>query len=207
MSDLLYKHFELKDISDKNRTSTGIISSDHVDRDDEVVDQTSLMVHATTWVRRGGPVLLQHDWTAGVAGRALRVWQDTVKDGLRDITRTWAEIKYGEGYKLDTSGGISVDDVWEQVRQRMLSAHSIGFRAKREPFATGSTTMRLIVTDMMECSVVSVPANPEALVAMAKNLKTMAERARAPRDDAAAHLMAQVALADLEIRRAAGWGQ
>lgn len=114
------------------------------------------------------------------------------------VVGRWADVRVkGDQLlgKLDLAdGGTSplVDTVRSLVRQKILRAVSVGFRAiKKEKLTEQSDDyfgpFRFTKTELMECSLVSVPANPNAL-ALAKDFprELIAEifRKPAPEDEA-----------------------
>lgn len=175
MEQIRYLEVEIKAADDGKRESVGIVSSDAPDRENDIVDAETFFAAMKVFIPRSGVVVLQHDWEAGSVGRVLETWQDTIETLGRTVTRTWGRIVYGKDYDLSIFGRpYGVNNVWEQVRQGMLRTHSCAFRARRAETGTVArgqeSFTRLLVSDIMEVSVVTVPANPDAVIASAKAL-------------------------------------
>ncbi|SEM53901.1 prohead peptidase. Unknown type peptidase. MEROPS family U35 [Sphingomonas gellani] len=94
----------------------------------------------------------------------------------------WKNVRVENGALLGEleflNAGLSprVDEIRAFVESRMLRAVSVGFRGlKAEPIANGG--LRYTESELVECSVVSIPANPNALqVAKSLNLSRDAQR-------------------------------
>lgn len=78
-----------------------------------------------------------------------------------------------------TAGVARADEVWKLIRDGALTAVSIGFRSlKHTPLPTGG--LRFDSWEWDELSVVSVPAQPDAKIAIAKCLVRGGESIRIP---------------------------
>jgi hypothetical protein len=85
-----------------------------------------------------------------------------------------------------------VDEAWQMVRYKLITAVSIGFRALEYAFIEGGG-IRFIETEVMELSLVPVPAQPDAVIASFKSADPAAREA----------LIKQIQSADQAARRAA----
>jgi hypothetical protein len=129
-----------------------VLSTGEVDRQGDRVDQKSMRAALTTFMKRSGVVVWNHDWQAGGIGRVVE--HDTQGD------KTLVRIRYGKGYAL--AGGLTVDDIWAQIDQGIVRTHSHAFSCDRSPVAGKSNEFDCFVKDMFEVSVVIVPANANA---------------------------------------------
>lgn len=157
------------------RITVGLMTVGSVDSDGEIVDQQSAALAMPAYMKAGGPVLLNHD-SGGAPGRCIEYelvhrvgvgWMPTTKPEETDAIRVTTE--YGRGYKFPTLwyGQVSVDDVWEQVRQRMMATHSIGFKGwRKSDHETAEEAPRVFVDRIFEYSVVVVPMQQEAAMAV-----------------------------------------
>jgi HK97 family phage prohead protease len=138
-----------------SRTVVAIISTDAVDRDGEVVLPQGMRRKAF----QGNPVVFtNHDYFSLPIGKAL--W---VKAEPRRVL-----AKYQVSDKTPEAR-----EVWDLLRDGVLQAHSIGFVSHTASAPTAEeisarpdwSTARLVHRDweLLEFSVVGVPANPEAL--------------------------------------------
>ena len=155
------------------RTIYGKASSAAVDRQNTVVDQKSLSKALRTYIRNNGKLFYNHNWAVPI-GRAVsgKVLEDgayikaVIGRGFPVPVRSMAGVFDGSAITMN------VDDIWNLIQQRLASSFSIGFRADEEPGEIGKegkrAPARLLVTDLIETSVVSIPANPEAEFAVTK---------------------------------------
>lgn len=161
IEDLLKQCVQVKDVDRKSRRIKGFISTEEEDRDNEAVVEDSLAgampramkVMSVVYLHQyGGAIGHPEEWSRGVDERGFK--------GIQCVT------KLGTGYQIPTFFGMyGVDDIFAQVEQGHLRAHSIGFRAKRELPEEGSKDpVRLHVTDLYEYSLVVVPSNRGAVI-------------------------------------------
>lgn len=131
-----------------SRTVTGWASRAEIDRMGDIVEPRS-----GRW-KLPLPLLLGHDHRS-IVGSVTQVHASN--DGLR------IEAHIVSGTKL-------ADEAWQLVRQGALDSFSIGFRGiEREPIASG---WRYTAWELLEVSLVAVPAVPSAKVTGHGNAKT-----------------------------------
>jgi len=143
--------------------STFLASTDVEDRYEDIVAQNSWLLKNY----RANPVILtDHRWTAGaVVGRATRLEVVDV-DGRAG----------GKGLEIDIEWDIDDEDaakVAGKVERGFLNAVSVGFRSgkwtlrnklpKEHPYYADSYGYVLEDNELLEVSVVAIPANQEAL--------------------------------------------
>ncbi len=142
---------EVKMIDDERRSVGFTISTGQVDRMGDVIDPMGWQLDE---FRKNPVVLWGHDSGALPVGRATRVW---IEDG-----KLKAEAQF-------TPAGMARfnDTVYEMVKAGFLNATSVGFRPLK--YALSEDPQRRYGIDfkeqeLLEFSVVSVPANPGALI-------------------------------------------
>lgn len=166
------------EVDRKGRSTVGLVSTDGQDRDQDVLDQESMGKAMELFVERSGIVVYMHDWGGGV-GRVTDMSRTKLSGGK---TGTLVKVRYGEGYSIPTKWGtLAVDDVWAQVEQGILRTHSHAFNAVPEDpelmqvgASKDKTPRRLLVTDVFEVSLVTVPANADAVFEVTKALASEA---------------------------------
>lgn len=112
------------------------------------------------------PMLLDHGMSAG--GSVIGVWDALSEDGTG---------LYAKGRLIDTTAG---NDAYVAMKEGALTGMSIGYRATEFELRArpDDPKRRLKSVDLVELSVVAVPANPKARVAAVKSW--LAEALEAP---------------------------
>lgn len=143
---MLYTKGQVKDLDGENFTA--VASSEVLDRQGEVIEQTG-------WALKNykdNPILLfMHDHTKPI-GKATRVWIDKTVNQLKFKGVLSDATEYGRAAKQLMSEGI-------------LSTFSVGFQTLE---MDGN---RITKAELHEISLVSVPANPQARLQVAKSLE------------------------------------
>lgn len=134
---------------------TFVLSDGTVDRYGDVVDAKGWQLD---WFRKNPIALFGHNHDFPI-GR----WEDVRVEGGKLLAKL----------KLAAEGTSSrIDEIRGLIEQGILKAVSVGFKAiESEPYGRG---IRFIRQDLLECSIVGVPANPAAL-AVAKSLHVSPE--------------------------------
>lgn len=146
------------------REAVFVASSTAVDRVGDIVEQNWDLRH----FRKNPVFLYQHQHRALPIGKVKRVWT------ADDKTKTYARVEAPER-GLDEFA----DKVWAFLKAGLLNAVSVGFNPIDDPepiedrrgFISG---FRFPRNELMELSLVSVPANQEALV-VARSMVSEAE--------------------------------
>jgi HK97 family phage major capsid protein/HK97 family phage prohead protease len=130
---------------------------------DDTVDRMGDVIEAQGWaldrIKSPPPVLFNHDKNQMVGS-----WTDIRKDGNRLVGRiVWTNSKWP-----------AAQYVRDLVREGHLRTVSVGFRPlERQPLSKEANKefgpFRFTRSELLECSLVSVPANPNA-IAIAKSL-------------------------------------
>ncbi len=138
----------------------GTASTDRVDRMKTFVNQESLGKAAKKYDKQNGKIFYNHNWMIP-AGKRIAV------EARDDRLMLAAEV--GRDYDLilkegpfDSGVRYPVNDVWKLIEQGNVTSYSVAFNAKEiEPEDEGGP-IELMVTDLFEISLVSIPANPDA---------------------------------------------
>ena len=149
----LFINDTIKSIDEKARTAEYIISSDEVDRMGEIVEQSWQLDN----YKKNPIVLWGHNPDAfdNVLGKCIEL--ETKKDGARTVTV--AKVQFAEE---GTSRGV--DTVWKLVKQGILKTVSVGFIPHKFQPADGDTKNdTLSDNELLEFSIVPIPANPNAV--------------------------------------------
>lgn len=139
-------------VNEKDRTAQFIISDDQVDRMDEIVEQSW-----DTENYKNNPIVLwghNPDEPENVLGTSLGL--ETEK-GDDDVTRTKSTVKFS-----DEGINPKADMVFNQVKAGILRTVSVGFIPKT--FKTSDDDKDVLAdNELLEFSIVPIPANPRAV--------------------------------------------
>lgn len=138
-----------------DRTFSATISTADVDREN---DRVGTEGWDTREFEKNGPVLFAHRHDAPV-GRAISVAWDAVRRRLR---ATWRFMDPGT-FEL-------ADAVRRMVETGFLKATSVSFRPLERPVRNEHGGLDWPRVELLEFSIVAVPANPAAVIARAKSL-------------------------------------
>lgn len=162
MNNRAYSLIECKEFDDGERVIRGLATSPKADRVGDSVDPFGVEVANNI------PLFLYHDSTK-VVGRAM-LGKPTAKG-----------IPFEARLPKITEPGLlkdRVDEAWAMVRSGLITAVSIGFRVLEgavERLKDGG--LRFNKTEILELSLVPVPAHPDALISGFKAMDAAAQRA------------------------------
>lgn len=161
MNKRAYSLIECKEFDDGERVLTGLATSPKIDRMGDSIDPFGVTAAADI------PMFLYHDSTKTV-GR-VRLGKPTAK-GIPFEARI---------AKISTAGALKdrVDEAWDLVRTGLITAVSVGFRViddAYEQIKGGGILFKK--TEVLELSLVPVPAHPDALISGWKSMATDAQR-------------------------------
>lgn len=136
--------------ADDGKAVSFVISTATVDR---MGDTVNLDGWRTDSFNRNPVVLWAHDHFSPPIGRATKVWKE---GGALRASMTFASSGFAQAIKT-------------HVKERTLTAKSVGFRPlkwsfSKDPERAGGIDFH--EQELLEFSIVSVPANPDALVSM-----------------------------------------
>lgn len=150
-----YALLHVKAVDDSRRLIRGTATTPTPDRSGDIVDPLGAIFP------RELPLLLHHDVKQPVG---LARFAKPTKHGI-DFE---AELPY-----IETPGALRdrVNEAWDSVKAGLILGVSIGFRAigdSIEPIKGGG--LRFLKTEILELSLVTIPANAEASLAVVKSL-------------------------------------
>lgn len=166
-----YSLFEVKSISEERRILSGVASTPTPDRVRDVVEPLGMM--------QRGPINLflyhNHDMPVG-----------HVEFGRPKKTGIPFESSIPDVVEAGTVRE-RVNEAWHSVKYRLLQAVSIGFKPLEDAVEVLSTGgWRFLKWEMLELSLVGVPANPDAAVTAFKSADSASIRSSlglVPHDD------------------------
>jgi HK97 family phage prohead protease len=146
---LITKYTQLKEINPENREIIGVASTEDEDRDGEVIKQSGL--NTKIFIETNPILLANHDGVdiRSVLGKITEIWLKGNK--------TMFKAKFSKVNELAVQA-------YEMVKEGILNTFSIGFMAKEYDKNT------ITKSELLEISLVPIPANPNAIV-MAKGYK------------------------------------
>jgi HK97 family phage prohead protease len=157
--DLATKHrafsfIENNSFDEEQRTFEGLATSPAVDRMGDVVETMGLQFAGEV------PLLLYHEHNLPVG--KVRFGKPT-KKGLPFVARI---------PKVLESGAVQerVNEAWHSVKYGLIPAVSIGFRAFEDAVERIDTGWRFLKSEILELSLVVVPAHQDALIGAHKSM-------------------------------------
>ena len=149
-----YSVLEIKAVDDDRRVITGVATTPTPDRVGDIVEP--LGVQFTNPM----PLLWQHKSDKPVG---LVTFDKPTKSGITFK----ASLP-----KVEEAGALKdrVDEAWQSVKHGLVRAVSIGFRALEYSFMDEGGGIRFVVTEVMELSLVTIPANADATIQSIKSV-------------------------------------
>ena len=154
-------HDDDDDQKDKRVVMDFIASTERLSRTNHIIDFDGLSVKN---FKQYGPILFDHNYGTLPIGRALRVQKDSetrqtrirVKFDPDDAFAMQLAKKYQTGFMKAVSVGVMV------IERRDLTEDDLGKGANKADLDSIRFGSRLTKTDLMELSLVAVPANVDA---------------------------------------------
>jgi len=148
MQSRAYSLLEVKEFDDGARVIRGIATSPRPDRMGDIVEADGIEVADSI------PLFLNHD-SQQVVGRASL--GKAGKDGRVPFEATLPDVK---------EAGVLADriaEAWQLVRYKLIQGVSIGFRAIEYAFLKEGG-IHFLKSEVLELSLVPVPAQPDAVI-------------------------------------------
>lgn len=161
--------FEVRAANDGERKLDVIASTDTIDAFGEVLVQDWDLER----YKKNPVVLYDHNRWDYPIGHAENV---RVEDG-----KLLATLKF-----VDEKASPTAERVWQGIRQGSLRSVSVGFRTKNKPTVAevnGKNVLVLSGNELVEISVVPIPANPDAVALAAKSLERLRALVDPPQGD------------------------
>jgi HK97 family phage prohead protease len=144
----------IKSVDEERRVITGIATTPDVDRQGDIVDPLGAKF------AKDLPLFLQHDSTQ-IVGR-VRFGKAT-KDGI-PFEATIPNVKEPGTLK------DRVDEAWQSVKYKLITGVSIGFRPVEGMIEAIKTGLKFLAYEILELSLVPIPANAKASILTIKSL-------------------------------------
>jgi HK97 family phage major capsid protein/HK97 family phage prohead protease len=161
-----YAVLHIKAVDPDQRTIAGIASTPEPDRMGDVVEPLGITY------KNPLPLLLYHDAKKPVGQVTFK---KPTADGLA-FTATFPAVP-DPGTLRDR-----VDEAWQSVKAGLLAGVSIGFRSIEEAFNKDTGGFRFLKTEILELSLVAIPANAGATIQSIKSLDLAAPGRHPSRD-------------------------
>jgi HK97 family phage prohead protease len=165
--DRAYSIVNIKEVDEERRVIRGIATTPSVDRDGDIVEPGGVRVAADI------PLFLYHD-SKQTVGRA-RLGKGS-KTGI-PFEASLPHVK--EAGRLKDR----VDEAWQMLKYRLITGVSIGFNVLNENYERMKDGgLRFLETEILELSLVPIPANAEATIHSIKSIALQAASGRTQSD-------------------------
>lgn len=152
-----YSTLTVKSVTDTDdeRIITGIASTPSTDRDDDVLEPMGAKFALPM------PLLWQHNHNQPIG----EVIDAKITDKGIEITAKIA--------KIDEDGTLKsrIDEAWQSIKSGLVKCLSVGFKIKEYNYFENSCRLHIKEWEWYELSVVTVPANPDAVITNVKQIK------------------------------------
>ncbi len=152
-----YSVLHVKSLDSDRRIIRGIATTPEADRVGDIVEPMGVQF------KNPMPLLLHHDATRPVG---LVSFKPPTKKGI-EFEASFPQVEGSQTLK------DRIDEAWASIKAGLIPAVSIGFRALEdgiELLKTGG--VRFLKTEVLELSLVTIPANSSALIQSIKTLDT-----------------------------------
>lgn len=165
-----YSTLQIKSVTDTDdeRIITGIATTPSTDRDDDILEPTGAKFALPI------PLLWQHNHNQPI-GEVIAAEVTTA-----GILITAKIAKIAEAGKLKER----IDEAWQSIKSGLVKCLSVGFRTKEYNYMDDSWGLHIKEWEWYELSVVTVPANPDAMITSVKQIKDAFGRQNLPPLDA-----------------------
>ena len=154
--DRAYSILHVKAIQEDQRVITGVATTPEPDRIGDIIEPLGVQF------KNPLPLLLYHDNQRPVG---TVVFDPPTKAGIKFTARL---------PKIEEPGTLQarVDEAWQSIKSRLVTGVSIGFRSVRDAIEQVKETggWRFLKTEVLELSLVTVPANASAQIYTIRSL-------------------------------------
>ncbi|UZA13267.1 HK97 family phage prohead protease [Moraxella bovis] len=152
-----YSTLAIKSVTetDDERIITGIATTPSTDRDDDILEPTGAKFALPI------PLLWQHNHNQPIG----EVISATVTDKGIEIVAKIAKIT-DDGKLKDR-----IDEAWQSIKSGLVKCLSVGFKIKEYNYLESSWGLHIKEWEWYELSVVTVPANSDAVITSVKQIK------------------------------------
>lgn len=152
-----YSTLQIKSVTDTDdeRLITGIATTPSTDRDDDILEPLGAKFTLPI------PLLSHHNHSQPIG----EVIQAEVTAGGILITAKIA--------KIDEEGKLKerIDEAWHTIKSGLVKCLSVGFKVKEYNYIENSWGLHIKEWEWYELSVVTIPANPDAMITGIKQIK------------------------------------
>ncbi len=152
-----YSTLQIKSVTDTDdeRIITGIATTPSTDRDDDILEPTGAKFALPI------PLLWQHSHNQPIG----EVTHATVTDQGIEIAAKIA--------KIDEDGRLKqrIDEAWQSIKSGLVKCLSVGFKINEYNYLESSWGLHIKEWEWYELSVVTVPANADAVITSVKQIK------------------------------------
>ncbi|MDO4895007.1 HK97 family phage prohead protease [Moraxella sp.] len=152
-----YSTLTVKSVSenDDERIITGIATTPSTDRDDDILEPLGAKFTLPI------PLLSHHNHSQPIG----EVIQAEVTAGGILITAKIA--------KIDEDGKLKerIDEAWQSIKSGLIKGLSVGFKIKEYSYIENSWGLHIKEWEWYELSVVTIPANADAVITSVKQIK------------------------------------
>ncbi|MCG6817011.1 HK97 family phage prohead protease [Moraxella catarrhalis] len=152
-----YSTLQIKSVTDTDdeRLITGIATTPSTDRDDDILEPLGAKFTLPI------PLLSHHNHSQPIG----EVIQAEVTAGGILITAKIA--------KIDEKGKLKdrIDEAWHTIKSGLVKCLSVGFKVKEYNYIENSWGLHIKEWEWYELSVVTIPANPDAMITGIKQIK------------------------------------
>lgn len=162
-----YSVLDVKSVDTENRIIRGTATTPSPDRMGDIVEPMGVQF------KNPMPLLWQHQADKPVG---------TVKFDKPTEGGITFEAKLA---MIDEPGTLKdrIDEAWQSVKAGLVRAVSIGFRALEYSFIEGTGGIRFVESEVMELSLVTIPANADATITNIKSIDTEVREATGIKED------------------------
>ena len=141
--------------TEEQRTITGLASSPKIDRDNDVIEAKGATFALPI------PLLWQHNHNQPI-GHVVSA--EVTEKGV-EFTATIA--------KIEEEGSLKnrIDEAWQSIKSGLVKCVSVGFRPLEYDFLKSNQGLHIKTWEWYELSVVTVGANPDAVITSVKQIK------------------------------------
>ncbi|MPW52652.1 peptidase U35 [Moraxella catarrhalis] len=152
-----YSTLQIKSVTDNDdeRIITGIATTPSTDRDDDILEPLGAKFALPI------PLLWQHNHNQPIG----EVIQATVTEKGIEIVAKIA--------KIDERGTLKdrIDEAWQSIKSGLIKGLSVGFKIKEYSYIENSWGLHIKEWEWWELSIVTIPANGDAVITSVKQIK------------------------------------
>lgn len=152
-----YSALQIKSVTDTDdeRIITGIATTPSTDRDDDILEPMGAKFTLPI------PLLSHHNHSQPIG----EVIQAEVTAGGILITAKIA--------KIDEEGKLKerIDEAWQSIKSGLIKGLSVGFKIKEYSYIENSWGLHIKEWEWWELSIVTIPANADAVITSIKQIK------------------------------------